>query len=266
MKTKTSLMKNLFKKINLGIKTVLADEVAEGTTPEATTTSTDSTQTTTTPTQTTTTQQAPTLNFETLIAKARQEEKEKLYPEITKLKADLEEKIKRVNQLLISLGEKDESIKKLESQLAEVEKGSKKSESEVVKQLNLKIEELTNALALKDGEIASVKIESYKSQKISECGGKLIPELVMGQTQEEIDASIQVAKQRYEDILAQVSVQTTATPQASKPTQNQIPPANPSTNQFSSNTVNVNDIAGMSMLDKSSRAHYAEMRKQLGLK
>ena len=37
-------------------------------------------------------QPAPTVNFEELISKARKEEKEKLYPKITKLKEQIDEK------------------------------------------------------------------------------------------------------------------------------------------------------------------------------
>ena len=45
-----------------------------------------------------------TVNYEQLIAQARREEKEKLYPQIEKLKAQAEVLTKQVNEALLDLG------------------------------------------------------------------------------------------------------------------------------------------------------------------
>jgi len=203
---------------------------------------------------------APTVNFEELISKARKEEKEKLYPEINKLKAQVEEKVKRINELLIALGEKDEIIKGKDSEIAELKKNSKATESDEIKALKVKIVELENALSDKDNEIASIKLEAYKTAKIAEAGGELIPELVTGGTPEEIDLAIEKSKARYAEIVGRIK----NTVAQQKPS-TEIPPANPNTQAFY-NQINTMDIAGLSMFDKNSRSQYSEMRKQLGLK
>lgn len=263
MKTIMSLLQNLFSIINMG-RTAHADEVVnEGATPTNQPEGGTATQGAQTPNQTNP-QSQQTVSFEVLIAKARQEEKDKLYPEITRLKGEIEDKVKRVNELLLSLGEKDETISKLNSKITDLEKGSKKSESEEVKGLNNKIEELQNTIALKDSEIATLKIESYKKEKMNEAQGKLIPELVRGTTQEEIDATIELAKQRYSEILNELASKQPA--QQTAQAQTYIPPVNPNTQQFASKEVNLGDLNTFNMMDKTSRAEYAKLRAQMGLK
>lgn len=204
---------------------------------------------------------APTVNFEELISKARKEEKEKLYPEINKLKAQVEEKVKRINELLIALGEKDEIIKGKDSEIAGLKKNSKATESDEIKALKVKIAKLENALSDKESEIASIKLEAYKTAKIAEAGGELIPELVTGRTPEEIDLAIEKSKARYAEIVGRVKNTVVVNQKPST----EIPPANPNTQAFY-NQINTMDIAGLSMFDKNSRSQYSEMRKQLGLK
>lgn len=254
-------MEKLFRVINLG-REVRAEEVNAGETEPQNQPSGAEPTDTTIVNASTNTSASPTVNFESLISKARQEEKDKLYPEITRLKGELVAKTNRINELLLSLGEKDEIIKQKDVKIAELEKDSKKSQSEEVKSLNNKIEELTNTIALKDAEIASLKIEGYKTQKINEAQGKLIPELVVGNTPDEIDASIERAKQRYAEILAQV--QSSAKPATQNSTQ--VPPVNPNVQNINNQTVNTMDLMGVSMFDKNARAQYAEMRAKLGLK
>src|SRR3712207_3467734 len=113
---------------------------------------------------------AGNLNIDSLIAKARQEEKNKLYTEINTLKADLETKIKRVNELHAELSKKDTEIATLKSE-------SKKSESAKIKELEVEVEKLKGELALKDNELNQTKLSSYRELKISQAGGNIIPEL-----------------------------------------------------------------------------------------
>lgn len=256
MKTKMTLSEKLFSIINVGRTAHAEEQPIEGTAPTGQPEGAQADPTVATPTQ-------GTINFEALIVKARQEEKDKLYPEITRLKGELEDKVKRVNELLLSLGEKDESIKQLNLKISELEKGSKQSESDTVKGLNIKIEELSTTISLKDSEIANLKIESYKKEKINEAQGLIIPELVRGTTEEEINSSIELAKQRYTEILGQVKA--SVQPVAPQPTP-VIPLANPTTQQFTTPEISTNSLSGMNMFDKNSRAEFEKMRAQLGLK
>lgn len=208
-----------------------------------------------------TTSNAPTVNFEQLISKARQEEKEKLYPEIQKLKTQNEDKVGRINELLLSIGEKDETIKNLQGEIAELKKDSNKSVSEEVRAKDLKIIELQNLIEAKDNEVASIKLEAYKAQKLAEAGADVIPEMVTGTTPEEIDLSIESSKAMFARIASQVKGSVVVT----QKTSNEIPMPNPNVASFN-NQVSQLDLGQIDMFSKEGKAQYAQMRQQLGLK
>ena len=86
----------------------------------------------------------------------------------------------------------------------------------------------------------------------------LVPELVMGTTKEEIDASIQSALDRSAEIKKNLGIstdkkQTKRTPKS---------PANPSVSSVQDNEVSLERLATMDVRSKE----YAELRKQLGLR
>lgn len=260
MKFKKLLSKNLTELTNKAFRVALADEgqvvpPTEPTQPVE--------PQTTAPTQATAT--APTINYEQLIAQARQEEKQKLYPEITKLKAEKEAQTKRINELIIQVAEKDETIKAKDAEIAKA--SSKKQDSEEVKNLKLKIEELTNSVALKDSELAELKLSTYKEAKMREVQDQIIPELVRGTTPEEIDASIEIAKQAFASVVSRVSsAQPTAQPQQVMPTANPVMPVvNPTVNPVSNTGIDISSLAGTSLFDKAGREQYKQLRTQLQL-
>ena len=76
-----------------------------------------------------------TMNFEQLIAQARREEKEKLYPQIEKLKAQAEVLTKQVNEALLAKGA-------AEKELADLKESQKKGDSEEVTKLKAQVEAL----------------------------------------------------------------------------------------------------------------------------
>lgn len=242
------------------IRTALADE---GTTtpaqPDGETTPAPTTPAE--PTGQTTAQTQPSIDFESLIAKARKEEKEKLYPEIAKLKEEAEKKVARVNELLLAIGQKDEIISQKDKEIKELKSGSKKTESQEVQELKIQIADLENKLAEKDGEISTIKITSYKERKIAEAGGEIIPELVSGMSEEEIDLAIEKAKERYKEIVSKVAPQKQTVANS-----NSIPPANPNTQNFNNNQVNAMNLSGINLYTPEGRAEYAKMRSQLGMK
>lgn len=256
MKINTSILKNLLFKNNEIFRGVYADDnsSANSTTQNESDNVQSYNQSTNQSVNQNSSTSNTTINFETLIAKARQEEKEKLYPQIQKLKTELEEKTKKINELLLALGEKDEVIRQLKSQ-------SNKSDSEQVKELKKKINELEKQLKEKETELNNMKIEGYKQKKIAEAGGELIPELVTGSTEEEIDASIELAKQKYKEIVERVIKNT-----QSNLTSTQVPPANPNVNNFSNPQISVNELENIDLFSPEGMKKYAELRKQLGLK
>lgn len=257
MKNIKALSEKILMRLNMGIRQVLADEGKGEVDPPAQPDggAQDPAPNTPPPAQ-------PSVDFESLIAKARKEEKEKLYPEITKLKEDVEKKVTRINELLLAIGEKDEVISQKDKEIKELKTNSKKTDSQEVKDLNIKITELENKLAEKDGEISTIKLTSYKDKKMAEAGGELIPELVTGNSEEEIDLAVEKAKERYKEIVSKIAPQQQTKPQNS----NNIPPANPNTNAFNNQQVSTQSLSGLNLMTPEGRVEYEKMRKQMGLK
>lgn len=208
------------------------------------------------------TQTQKTVNFEDLITKARAEEKAKLYPKIQKLEGENASLVEKHNKLLLDLGTKDNRISELEEELKVAKSSKQSTESETVKALNEEIKSLKNTI--KDMESNSVNIDEltesikgeyevklYREQRLREVGETVIPELVMGATKEDIDASITVAQNRFNDILAKHSaVHTTPT----------VTPNNVNTQSLNIKDFTVDDISRM------TPDEWAEKRKMLGFK
>lgn len=212
---------------------------------------------------------APTVNFEQLIQKAREEEKNKLYPQIKKLKEENGGYVKTHNDDLIAIATKDKEIETLKKEIETLKSQLDGNESEAVKSLkkdlkaaqdevqNLKesapnIEELTaNIRAEVDAEYA---IKFYKEKKIQEAQGKIIPELVTGNTEEEINASVEKAIARYNEIASSVT--------PAPPVNPVVNPANPSSTPLKTKGDSMKALLELDPLSKE----YAEARKALGFK
>lgn len=198
----------------------------------------------------------PQVNVNDLIAKARADEKAKLYPQIESLKAD------KANALNL-LTEKDKEISKLTADL-EATKSSlttTKQEAEEGTKANKTVQELTlslskvkqdlDVLQVKyDTDINAVRIEGIREKEIAKANGQIIPELVLGNTEEEILASVQASKQRYQAIQEQAISNI------------QMPSVNPATNAMSKVFAekSIEEISSM------TPQQYAEYRTQLNLK
>ena len=205
---------------------------------------------------------APTVNYEDLIAKARTDEKNKLYPEIEKLKTEVAKNVERINALLISVAEKDELLKQKDKELAEkdakytaLEKEGANGMDKELKALQEQLAQLQADLAKKDEEIVQVKakaeVDNYKATKLKDLDEDF-HDLVIGNSKEEIDASFAKAKEKFEKIATKYGVQ--ANPQVG------LPKPNPSVVNNTYKGVKPEDIA------KMSPAEYAEYRKNLGFK
>lgn len=218
----------------------------------------------------------PTINYEDLIAKARKEEKEKQYKTIEKLKtqintlteqhntdllkvAELEKQLQEANAKLTTAGSGDseevktlkETIKGLEKEKADLDKKVKEFESttpvdrdEVVAEVKAELEK-------------EYEVRTYKAEKMAELKNDiLVPELVFGNTKEEIDASIQSALERSNEI--KKSLGLTNKPDKRTPKS----PANPSVSKVQDNQVSLERLA---TLDVRS-PEYAQLRRDLGLR
>lgn len=212
---------------------------------------------------------APPVNYEDLIAKAREQEKGKLYPEIEKLKGENVKLIEKNNSLLLTVGEKEQIQRELEKAISQLETKVKQYEEEgkmsmekdkTVEALQKEIEALKAENAKKDEEfkafINKAEVASHMSAKIKEAQlDEDLIELVQGNTKEEVDASIAKAVALQEKIKAKY-----VAPKA--PTPDNVPLPKPNTAVLGIEqlkTVKPSDIMTM------DRDAWKKMRKDLGL-
>lgn len=218
----------------------------------------------------------PTTNFEDLISKARKEEKEKQYKTIEKLKgqietltnqhnndllekADLEKKLKEANDKLTKAGSGDseevktlkDTIKGLEKDKADLEKKVKDFEAKPTVDKEAVEAEVREQLE------SEYEVKTYKATKMAELKDDiLVPELVFGDTKEEIDANIQVALERSAEIKKSLGVEKDGshkrTPKSSSPNISRV----------QDKEVSLERLASMDVRSPE----YAELRKQLGLR
>ena len=142
------------------------------------------------------------------LAKVRSQEKDKLYPQIEKLKSELEEiKLMREAELAAKQAEKEaqdaEERTRLEADL-DVRELLKKKETEWSEQLERERQERERAFALLEREKTFAEIQNFRQQRLEEEREAIIPELldlVTGNTQDEINTSIESLKDRSTRIL-----------------------------------------------------------------
>lgn len=221
----------------------------------------------------------PTINYEDLIAKARKEEKEKQYKTIEKLKGQIETFTKQHNDDLIIVADLKEKLAKAEAKLStagtsdseEVKtlKAELKTAQDSVASLTADLEKFKNTKPVSREEVeaevraeleAEYEVKTYKATKMAELKDDiLVPELVMGTTKEEIDASIQSALDRSAEIKKSLGIED-----GKKQPQKRTPksPANPSVSGIQDKEISMEYLASLDVGSKE----YAEVRKQLGLR
>lgn len=192
------------------------------------------------------------------LAKVRAQEKDKLYPQIEKLKEELdlikrekdEKAAAKAAEKAAREAQKAEEAKlKQESEL-EVRDLLKVKEQEWQEQLERERQERERAFALLDREKAFAEIQAYKNQRLEEERDNIIPELIdmiHGNTAEEIEASIQGLKDKSSRIIesAQSAMQNARKEMAG--TRVTTPPAGPMDINTGSRQFTASEIADMPM-------------------
>ena len=220
-----------------------------------------------------------TINYEDLISKARKEEKDKQYKTIEKLKGQIETLTKQHNEDLLKVGQLEEDLKTANSKLQTAGQGDSeeiktlkneiKNLQEDKKGLEAQLENIYNDTVTREeleNEIrteleAEYTTKTYRAEKMAELKDEiLVPELVIGNTVEEIDASIEVALEKSKSIREKLGIVEgqPKSPQGRTPKT----PSNPSMSRVQDSQFSMEYIAG---LDVSS-PEYAEFRKQMGLR
>lgn len=215
----------------------------------------------------------PQINFETLIANARKEEKEKLYPRIKKLEDENKALVQTNNDNLMKLAQtqrelddlkanngESQKVKDLETQLANAQ-----AEIKTLKESTPNEEEIRSRIE------AEYEVKMYRTTKLSEGSDKILAvfaEEVKGNTKEEIDASFDKAVEKTLQTKKQLGlVDDNGNPIETKKTTKKedkktvTPPvANPSSEEDDKF-----DLDYVQNLDPRSK-EYAEFRKKMGLR
>ena len=189
------------------------------------------------------------------IAKAREQEKQKLYPQIDRMKEEIavlkREKEEREAAEAAKQAEKAAEAKRREEEEMDIRELLKTKEQEWSTQLEQERLERERAIAMLDMERQFSEMQSYRNQRIEAERENIIPELidlVDGNNADEIESSIASLKERSARILesAQQALQSTRRDMVG--TRTTIPASGPldtdSERQFSPE-----DIKSMSLSD-----------------
>ena len=202
------------------------------------------------------------------LAKVRSQEKDKLYPVVDQLKAEVAALKKEKEEKAARKAEKEaaEAAAKEAKQKSKLEEDLdakellKLKEQEWQEQLARERSERETAFALLERERSYADLQSYRQQVLDQERDNIIPELVdliAGNTREELQASVENLKDRSARILesAQAAMQTAR--KEMKGTSITTPPAGPLETNSEQRTLTPQEIAGLSMND------YAKYRDRL---
>lgn len=215
------------------------------------------------------------INYEQLIAAARKEEKDKLYPRLKKAEDDLKANVQTINTLLLEKAALSEEVARLKEQQSNQKPDPRIAELEADK---VKLEEEIKTLkesAPNEDEIRKrieqeYEVKLYAQKQIEENKGKILTMLVdsiVGTTKEEIDDAVTKAIEQTKSVRKDLGLdEDDSTPekdeQPSKRKPGRPPKANPQSGGTGTDTYTAEYIQS---LDPRSE-EYKEFRKKLGLK
>ena len=222
-----------------------------------------------------------TVNYEDLIAKARKDEKAKQYKTIEKLRKDLKTMTENNNSNLIRIGELEkeneelnkkltstntgdsEAVKTLREELATAQSKLETAESELKKLKESEVDESALRTQIENEVKAEYEVKNYRLELLAKNQDIIVPELITGTTKEELDASLETAKARSEQIRQQLGITTSQTQQTNTGSafSNRMPAVSSPSAGSATATVSFEDLAKLN----PASPEYAEMRKKLGL-
>ena len=214
------------------------------------------------------------INYEDLIAKARKEEKEKQYKAIEKLKGQIDTLTRQHNDDLLAYAGLETKYNDLKASFDNGQSPDVKALQEKVsllenenKTLKTKVSDFESKPPVNEEEIenrirqqlqAEYEVRAYKAEKLLEHKEDiLVPELVFGETKEQIDESLKKALERSAEIRKSLGISKDTKPQKRTPKT----PSNPSISGIQDKEINMEKLATMDVRSPE----YAELRKQLGL-
>jgi hypothetical protein len=203
------------------------------------------------------------------LAKARAQEKAKLYPQMEKM----QEELSKAKALAESLAAKDaEREAKRQEKLAERDAKKKdkeekelsfkellsKKEQEFQAQLEAERLERERAFALLDTERKFQDLMSYRAQRIEEERDSIVPQLidlVTGSSEEEIEQSIETLKAKSAGIMQDVQQATANAKQSMAGTRITAPASGPLDNDSEHNPLQIDPTKGISMDEYIKNRH-----------
>lgn len=230
---------------------------------------------TTVPQPSTTPQPQQVVNFESLIAAARKEEKDKLYPRIKALEDVEKDLTGKLNDALLREGALRQEVDNLKKS-AKTGDGDSEELVKVQRELEAakqKLEELeknppADEAAIRAKVEAEFEIKAYAQTKLAENKDAILTmlhETVTGSTKEEIDAAITAALEKTASVRKDLGLEETP-PVEEKPEdgkKSNVPPAvQPKGSGKKGGKL---DLEKLRTMDVNSE-EYKEFRKQMGLK
>lgn len=215
----------------------------------------------------------PTLsvNFERLIAQARKDEKDKLYPRISKLEEDNKALTESCNGYLLQIGALKDEIDRLKSADSEEVQKMRATITDLQGQVRTLTENAVDEKSIREKVAAEYEVKMYAQQQIAQHNGSILSTLVSsitGTTKEEVDNAVKEALETTEAIKKELGLpvdgeggssskkgKKTSTPAK------RVPPASPSTETEEEDY----DADYIRSLDPRSK-EYAEFRKKMGLR
>jgi len=202
------------------------------------------------------------------LAKAREQEKSKLYPQLEKMREELsslrkekEEEAARRTQLEAAKQAEELSIQKAkEEEELSFKDLLKKKEQEFQSQLEAERLERERAFALLDQERKFQEITNYRSSRVEQERDNIVPELidlVDGNSADEIEQSIAMLKEKSARILSSAQQAMQSARQQMAGTRITNPAAGPLDNDSDQKTYSPDSIREMSLAD------YAKQRAKL---
>jgi len=182
-----------------------------------------------------------------LLEKVRKEEKNKTYSKLTALKTERKELREQIEKLQKQQEEKELSKQdKIDSMITQIETLKEMLEVSAKKQAQLEKDA--------EDERERFKIDKYRDEVIKKAEGKIISDLVIGDTESEIDATAIYAQKRYMEIANAIksTKSKTPTPKPKPPTD-----TNPASENALSEDVTVREIRN------SSDEEYSKIREKI---
>jgi flagellar biosynthesis GTPase FlhF len=190
------------------------------------------------------------------IAKAREQEKAKLYPQIDRMKEEIatlkREKEEREAAEAAKRAEKDAAAKKREEDDMEIRDLLAKKEQEWNSQLETEKAERERAFAMLELERQYSDVQNYRNSRIDSERESIIPELldlVNGNSKDEIEASIASLKERSARILESAQQAMTSARRDMVGTRTTVPASGPLDIDPENRQFSPEDIKNMSLSD-----------------